>query len=538
MAGFSEIVYGTDDRFDPINIGLSEVDQIITNHTMAMFSPGSIQKKDDKLFVRGITLGQERKLCEGERFSDQVVAATCSGFLVTPRIVMTAGHCMRTAFKCASFVWVKNFKTNDQGSDIELKNDDIYRCKEIITQKINRDSGEDFALILLDRKVNDFNLGPLSLRKKDTKIAEGQELGVSGFPSGIPMKLAKNGNVVQNSKKHYFSANLDTFGGNSGSVVYSESENNIEGILVRGNTDYIKKTYTETVVRDDGVRVQEEKTCFAVNVVEQTPAGDEYEEIVRVTSIEELYYTKNDLLFLDSIKNGDIETASDLLDQNVNVNVRDLDNGKTALHYAVENKVDREFIIDFLSRSPNIQIRDYEGNMVLFLAFEDGNEELLKDILNSPFSFEKLDFNGKAILHKLVEARDLEKLQKLVELGVNLDVQSKDGDSALMVAIKYDNFEITRLLVENGADLNIRNNDNKNAIRLSVDRFDLDMLKYFISRGARPSRGTVNWILGKNDLSYVKKVLKRAKDFDSIHVETLKKMVRVIKDAKGDYESR
>ena len=94
MAGFSEIVYGTDDRFDPINIGLSEVDQIITNHTMAMFSPGSIQKRDDKLFVRGVTLGQERNLCEGERFSDQVVAATCSGFLVTPRIVMTAGHCM------------------------------------------------------------------------------------------------------------------------------------------------------------------------------------------------------------------------------------------------------------------------------------------------------------------------------------------------------------------------------------------------------------------------------------------------------------
>ena len=37
----------------------------------------------------------------------------------------------------------------------------------------------------------------------------------------------------------YFSANLDTYGGNSGSAVFNANTGVVEGILVRGATDYV-----------------------------------------------------------------------------------------------------------------------------------------------------------------------------------------------------------------------------------------------------------------------------------------------------------
>ena len=39
----------------------------------------------------------------------------------------------------------------------------------------------------------------------------------------------------------FFSANLDTYGGNSGSAVFNAVNGQIEGILVRGATDYVSR---------------------------------------------------------------------------------------------------------------------------------------------------------------------------------------------------------------------------------------------------------------------------------------------------------
>ena len=38
----------------------------------------------------------------------------------------------------------------------------------------------------------------------------------------------------------FFNANLDTYGGNSGSAVFNASTGEVEGILVRGATDYVR----------------------------------------------------------------------------------------------------------------------------------------------------------------------------------------------------------------------------------------------------------------------------------------------------------
>ena len=42
-----------------------------------------------------------------------------------------------------------------------------------------------------------------------------------------------------NSPKTFFRANLDTYGGNSGSPVFNSDTHQIEGLLVRGETDFV-----------------------------------------------------------------------------------------------------------------------------------------------------------------------------------------------------------------------------------------------------------------------------------------------------------
>jgi len=42
------------------------------------------------------------------------------------------------------------------------------------------------------------------------------------------------------SPRYFFKTDLDTFGGNSGSAVFNARTNLIEGILVRGDVDFVK----------------------------------------------------------------------------------------------------------------------------------------------------------------------------------------------------------------------------------------------------------------------------------------------------------
>ncbi|MES1919023.1 hypothetical protein MHBO_000901 [Bonamia ostreae] len=58
-----------------------------------------------------------------------------------------------------------------------------------------------------------------------------------GHPYGLEMKISLKGNVILEFG-NLFSCDLDSFVGNSGSLVANAENLNIEGILVRGNDDF------------------------------------------------------------------------------------------------------------------------------------------------------------------------------------------------------------------------------------------------------------------------------------------------------------
>jgi hypothetical protein len=115
--------------------------------------------------------------------------------------------------------------------------DDVYAGAELIARK-QTETGADWALVRLDRPAR--GREPLPVRRKG-KIAMGAPVFVVGHPCGLPAKLAGGAKVRNNRRPSIFVANLDTYGGNSGSPVLDESRRIVEGILVSGEQDFVKK---------------------------------------------------------------------------------------------------------------------------------------------------------------------------------------------------------------------------------------------------------------------------------------------------------
>lgn len=209
----TKVIYGLDNRME-----YSE-------------TPAGMQKLADSTFAmiskHSINGSSTYNMCEDEPFSGQRALASCSGFLVGKDLVATAGHCIKSSSDCDNYRWVRNY--ND--TTLVIDNADIYRCKGIVKQELS--NSIDYAVIRLEREVTEVE--PLELSNKI--LEERDELFVIGHPAGLPLKVA-DGASVRSIFDSYFLANLDTYGGNSGSAVFNSDTDKVVGILVRGETDY------------------------------------------------------------------------------------------------------------------------------------------------------------------------------------------------------------------------------------------------------------------------------------------------------------
>lgn len=262
-----KVVYGDDDRVD-VFASTNSMYVELSKSTAAMISKSSIRKNmNGEVTIKGRSL-QDRGMCATERFAKQKSAANCSGFLVGENLLVTAGHCIKDQSSCNSYRWVFDYKVEHENQfDFTVPATSVYSCKRIIKTVLDRSTMDDYALIELDKKVTDRRV--LDFRTSG-KPALGDKLVVIGHPSGLPTKIADGANV-RALKGTYFSANLDTYGGNSGSAVFNADTGVIEGILVRGATDYVYDS---------------NQGCRVTNVIANN--GGRGEDVTYITNIKEL----------------------------------------------------------------------------------------------------------------------------------------------------------------------------------------------------------------------------------------------------------
>lgn len=237
LAGFSSatprVIYGKDDRLDVYQVKDLMLAKV-ADATVALVPSGNLTPIEGGYKFSEKVYGEEYRLCKDEPFFNQPNNAFCSGFLIGEDLLATAGHCIEPV-DCASgsAVFVFNYKMTDETTGPrEAKEDDVYRCKKIVAHEYT--NKQDYTILQLDRPV----VGHKPLKISDSEAQVGDEITVIGHPAGLPTKIS-GGASVREVAQGFFVSNLDTYGGNSGSVVISNRTLDVVGILVRGERDFV-----------------------------------------------------------------------------------------------------------------------------------------------------------------------------------------------------------------------------------------------------------------------------------------------------------
>lgn len=234
-----KVIYGEDDR-RPVSEFEGDDDALLIGYSRAVLAQVAnwrITRADEEsIGIETRDLKSGLNMCEGERFLEEPLVASCTAFLAAPDLIVTAGHCVKDKYECKKQTWVLDYDTSmdfvPPKSTITFPKEKTYGCKELVAWSQNERL--DYALVRLDRPITDRT--PLRIRREG-KTPTSQTLMVLGHPLGLPKMLATNISIRDNSLTYVFKTNADTFSGNSGSPVIGASSGLVEGILIRGDDD-------------------------------------------------------------------------------------------------------------------------------------------------------------------------------------------------------------------------------------------------------------------------------------------------------------
>ncbi len=258
-----EVIYGNDDRrdiyeiSDPFLLGLAQAAAVVVSTNELTFNGNGTVT----LNTRRWTERFGTPICPDEPFVGQMQIGFCSAFLVGSDLIVTAGHCV-SANDIGSVAFVFGFDqlgpTTDP--DVVVPESHVYVMSGLIDRALG--GGLDHSLVRVDRDVTGFNPVPLS-RTGGPSI--GTPLVMIGHPVVLPKKVDDGGQVLDVPNPGFFTANLDAYGGNSGSMVVNALTGEVEGILVRGAPDFVTVggCVRSNVLPNTGVNGEEVSTVGA-----------------------------------------------------------------------------------------------------------------------------------------------------------------------------------------------------------------------------------------------------------------------------------
>jgi V8-like Glu-specific endopeptidase len=238
------VIYGDDDRQEVFDYPLRELQRIARRSLVALVAKERIRTTGhgDQTIIalEAESLGDAMELCDSERFAAQPSAATCSGILIAPDLLLTAGHCFDDEQDCERYAYVFDYLYGADGELETIDASDISSCKELVVRRLSAQSSalrEDFAVVRLAHPLETVRR-PVALRRGPVRA--GERVTVLGFPGGVPAKVDDGGLVrsARASVGDYFALDSDTFHGSSGSGVF-DAQYRLAGVLVRGGRDYL-----------------------------------------------------------------------------------------------------------------------------------------------------------------------------------------------------------------------------------------------------------------------------------------------------------
>jgi V8-like Glu-specific endopeptidase len=268
--GASTVIYGSDDRREPFEVP-ADLAALARMRTVAIVEKRSF---DDAVAGRiegdALSFGGVYRLCPGERYAAQPSLSQCTGTLVAPDLVLTAGHCLHDA-SCDCYVYVGGYESSPRGEAPRLGEDLVVRrCAGILAFEDGRKTNaaaRDFAWVRLDAPMPYAVVAP-AVRSGALRL--GENVTLAGHPAGLPLKIM-GGQVVdpRGTSRDFFGADIDSFGGDSGGPVF-DAHARLVGMAISGQEDF---------EYDDAAG------CFRTRVGEVDVARAKYEYVAHLAPV-------------------------------------------------------------------------------------------------------------------------------------------------------------------------------------------------------------------------------------------------------------
>ena len=155
-----------------------------------------------------------------------------------------------------------------------------------------------------------------------------------------------------------------------------------------------------------------------------------------------MYY--NIMSLIHAIENNDIDLVRQLLDNGIDINLRD-STGNTALMWASQEG-HNEIVELLLIEGADVNNIDLDGDTALMLASQEGHTDIMKLLLNSGADPNIQDFDGDTLIMTLSFYGYIENIELLLDSGANTTIRDINGDTALMLASKNGHTDIVELL--------------------------------------------------------------------------------------------
>lgn len=485
-------VYGEDDRKEVTEEGwtadyaratavMIKKDKIVGNK---VYAP-SLRQQLSKYY--GIS-----KFDANVKFLDQPVAASCTGFLIAPDILVTAGHCIETMEKAKDYVWVFDYTGNNDYSSstgfLTIDPNDVYEVSEVIDAynyngKVTKASGEvvsqslDYSFLKLNRQSD---RKPYRFRTGGT-VNMWASMYTIGCPTGLPLKLTDNAYVVENEKDEWFKTNIDGFPGNSGGPVF-DANGFIEGIHVRGSRTYstIEEAWKGDYIYDADCR------CIKTVVWESAVGeGKDWKEyiigsqehrigyIVKPSILNAALYSNVDY----AIRKNDQERLEYWLVYKWIVD-KDYTESTGRFEYTAAKNGNLEALQKIIELSKKGNLVDKNGNNLLFYAIDGENTTMIPYLVREGARINSTNNLGESPLFYALNKGSSSMALALIEKGANVNFVGSEGNFLLHSAVRKGDLEMTKILAQSGAELNVKDMDGTTPLKLARKLKQKSIKKY------------------------------------------------------------
>ena len=263
-------------------------------------------------------------------------------------------------------------------------------------------------------------------------------------------------------------------------------------------------------------------------------------ELMGGPSDEEIEPDRKQFEWFNAAREGNLATIDRMIENGMDLNVKDMITGDTALIIATENgncemfgriiavdhsevlnmilewnnfgrKLSNESIIKWWNRivrdSADVNAKNKKGRTALMNAAMGGYEEMMKSLINKGADVNAKDEKGRTALIEATKGGYEEIVESLINKGADVNAEDKEGLTALIWAEAKGYEKIKKLLIDNGANANAdADADTKTRkVEAAVESGNERMVKFWLDAGADVSTtdGLLNKALIKGKIGIV-----------------------------------